>query len=62
MFGSDVKEEKWMNVSAVFNNFPQLETKNLILRETKLTDAPDVFQVFTDDELTKYHDLETAFR
>ncbi|MDF5726492.1 MAG: GNAT family protein [Rhizonema sp. PD38] len=49
-----------MNVSTVFNNFPQLETKNLILRETKLIDAPDIFQVFADVMVTKYHDLETV--
>ncbi len=48
-----------MNINAVFKNFPQLETKNLILRETKITDALDVFQVFADDEVTEYHDLET---
>ncbi|MBH8555461.1 GNAT family N-acetyltransferase [Nostocaceae cyanobacterium CENA357] len=48
------------NLSTAFKNFPQLTTENLILRETKLADAPAVFQVFADDEVTKYHDLETA--
>jgi len=48
------------NLSAAFNNFPQLITENLILRETKLADAPAIFQIFADDEVTKYHDLETA--
>lgn len=49
-----------MHVNADFKDFPQLETKNLILRETKLADAPAVFQIFADDEVTKYHDLDTA--
>ncbi|QLE59442.1 GNAT family N-acetyltransferase [Nostoc sp. TCL26-01] len=44
----------------MFKNFPQLTTKNLILRETTLADAPAVFQIFADDEVTKYHDLDTA--
>lgn len=48
------------NISTVFNNFPTIETENLILRETKLADAQDVFQIFANDEVTKYHDLETA--
>ncbi|MDF5706189.1 MAG: GNAT family protein [Nostoc sp. S4] len=48
------------NLSTVFNNFPQLTTENLILRETKLADVPAIFQIFADDEVTKYHDLETA--
>ncbi|MFQ4140739.1 GNAT family protein [Chlorogloeopsis sp. ULAP02] len=45
--------------SAVFNDFPKLETKNLILRETQLVDASAVFKIFADDEVTKFHDLET---
>jgi [ribosomal protein S5]-alanine N-acetyltransferase len=52
--------KKVQNLSAAFNNFPQLITENLILRETKLADAPAIFQIFADDEVTKYHDLETA--
>ncbi|MFN6570248.1 GNAT family protein [Dendronalium sp. ChiSLP03b] len=48
------------NLSTAFNNFPQLTTENLILRETTLADAPAVFQIFADDKVTKYHDLETA--
>lgn len=43
-----------------FNEFPQLETQNLILRETKLSDAEAVFKIFSDEKVTKYHDLETA--
>ncbi|OUL26782.1 GNAT family N-acetyltransferase [Nostoc sp. T09] len=49
-----------MSINAVFQNFPQLTTENLILRETTITDAPAVFQIFADHEVTKYHDVETA--
>lgn len=48
------------NFSGAFNNFPELTTENLILRETKLADVPAIFQIFADDEVTKYHNLETA--
>ncbi|MFN6560741.1 MAG: GNAT family N-acetyltransferase [Nostoc sp. ChiSLP01] len=48
------------NFSNAFNNFPELTTENLILRETKLADVPAVFQIFANDEVTKYHDLETV--
>jgi [ribosomal protein S5]-alanine N-acetyltransferase len=49
-----------MSINAAFQTFPQLITENLILRETTLNDAPAIFQIFADDAVTKYHDLETA--
>ncbi|BAY08440.1 GNAT family N-acetyltransferase [Calothrix sp. NIES-2098] len=49
-----------MSINAAFQNFPQLTTENLILRETTLNDTPAVFQIFADDAVTKYHDVETA--
>ncbi|KAF3886691.1 MULTISPECIES: GNAT family N-acetyltransferase [Nostocales] len=48
------------NLISAFQNFPRIETKNLILRETKLADAEEVFQIFASDDVTKYHDVETA--
>ncbi|GAA6614965.1 GNAT family N-acetyltransferase [Scytonema sp. NUACC26] len=50
------------NTDTIFKHFPTIETKNLILRETKLADAQDIFQIFANDEVTRYHDLETATR
>lgn len=38
--------------------FPQPETKNLILRATNLSDAEAIFQVFANEDVTNYHDLE----
>ncbi|MCU0537997.1 MAG: GNAT family N-acetyltransferase [Hydrococcus sp. Prado102] len=49
-----------MNQNNAFNKFPQLETENLILRETKLSDAPAIFEVFTDKDVLKYHNIEIA--
>jgi ribosomal-protein-alanine N-acetyltransferase len=43
----------------VFETFPILETARLRLRELKTTDAPAVFQIYADDEITRYYDLET---
>ncbi len=42
----------------MLEEFPQLETENLFLREIKLSDAEAVFQFFSDDEVLKYHDVE----
>jgi [ribosomal protein S5]-alanine N-acetyltransferase len=39
--------------------FPQLETKNLVLRRMYATDAEAVFQIFADDEITTFYDLDT---
>lgn len=41
------------------NEFPQLETKNLILRAATLSDAEAIYQVFADDEVTEYHNSES---
>ncbi|OKH20835.1 hypothetical protein NIES593_17665 [Hydrococcus rivularis NIES-593] len=49
-----------MNKSPTSSQFPKLETKNLILRETKLSDASAIFEIFADDYVTRCHDLETA--
>jgi [ribosomal protein S5]-alanine N-acetyltransferase len=49
-----------MNISNAFKQFPQLETENLILRETKLSDAPAIFEIFTNEDVLKYHDVEAA--
>jgi ribosomal-protein-alanine N-acetyltransferase len=46
----------------LFNEFPQLETENLILRQIQLTDAEAMFKIFSDPSVTQYHDLDTATR
>ena len=38
--------------------FPELETRDLRLREIVRADAEAVFRIFADDEVTRYYDLE----
>jgi [ribosomal protein S5]-alanine N-acetyltransferase len=37
--------------------FPKLETPRLILRQAYLSDAKTIFEILSDAEVTKYHDL-----
>lgn len=39
--------------------FPVLETQRLILRQLTLADAEDMFEYFSQDEVTEYYDLYT---
>ncbi|GMQ78594.1 MAG: GNAT family protein [Anaerolineae bacterium] len=39
--------------------FPELQTANLRLRQLKSSDADALFQIFSNDEVTKYYELET---
>lgn len=41
------------------NMFPQLETERFILRKLTSEDAPDLFHYFSNDEVTKYYDLDS---
>ena len=40
-------------------NFPQIETERLILRAFEETDAINIFNTYSFDEVTRYYDLET---
>jgi [ribosomal protein S5]-alanine N-acetyltransferase len=46
-----------MNLEINQKSFPQLETRNLILREMGPADAEAVFQIFANAEVTRYYDL-----
>lgn len=39
--------------------FPQLETERFILRKLSFDDADDLFDYFSNDEVTKYYDLDS---
>lgn len=41
----------------VFADFPDLETERLWLRELKLSDAEDLFRVFSNPKVMKYYNL-----
>jgi len=43
----------------VFATFPEIETDRLLLREILPDDAPAVFHLFSDDQVTRYYDLTT---
>lgn len=43
---------------AVFNQFPNIETKNLILESFTTQDAEELFKIRSDDRVTKYLDRD----
>ena len=42
----------------MLSQFPELETKHLLLRQVNQSDAKAIFKHFSDKEVLKYHDLE----
>lgn len=48
-----------MTIDNVFLSFPQLETGRLVLRRMQETDAPVIFRILSDDEVTRYYDDAT---
>jgi ribosomal-protein-alanine N-acetyltransferase len=40
-------------------DFPQLTTNRLVLRQFRDSDAGDVFMIFTDPRVTRFHNVET---
>jgi RimJ/RimL family protein N-acetyltransferase len=49
-----------MSIDDVFHSFPQVETRNLILRRIQITDTGAIFSILGDDEVTRYYD-DTTF-
>ncbi len=47
-----------MNILFHFEAFPRLETERLVLREMQPEDAFAIFQIFSDEEVMKYYDME----
>jgi len=48
-----------MTASRVYDQFPELETPRLILRDLDADDADDVLHIFGDAAVTRYYDLDT---
>ena len=48
-----------METSELFDNVPVLETNRLVLRQLTMDDAADYFEIFSDDEVTRYYDVNT---
>lgn len=47
------------DTSSVFAAFPEIETERLILREILPEDAPALYRIFSNEEVTRYYDLVT---
>jgi ribosomal-protein-alanine N-acetyltransferase len=47
-----------MNTDIICDDFPQLETKRLVLREISEIDCNDIFEIFSDEDVLKYYDIE----
>ena len=48
-----------MLTNQAFQIFPQLETKNLVLRRIHPSDASALFKILADDEVTRFYDDDT---
>lgn len=47
-----------MNTEIIGEDFQQLETRRLMLKEITERDCEDVFKIFSDKEVLKYYDIE----
>ena len=45
-------------MTSIFATFPNLQTSHLILRRLRSEDADAVFDLFANDEVTRYYDLD----
>ncbi|CAM4097057.1 GNAT family N-acetyltransferase [Mesobacillus thioparans] len=48
-----------MGLENVFEQFPILETERFYLRKLTTEDAPEMFSYFSQDDVTKYYNLES---
>jgi [ribosomal protein S5]-alanine N-acetyltransferase len=56
---SQLTDPNLQKVEAPVEVFPTLETERLLLREFTFEDAEDVFRIFSQEEVTRFHNLET---
>ncbi|MBU3143993.1 GNAT family N-acetyltransferase [Clostridium sp. CF012] len=47
-----------MPTEIICDDFPQIETKRLILKEISVKDCNYLFEIFSDEEVLKYYDIE----
>lgn len=45
-----------MKLKKIFDKFPRVETKNLILREMQVNDAKDFFEYYSSEKICRYLD------
>ena len=53
------EEENELDIKKVFGNLPELETLRLVIRQFKVTDAKDLYEYCSDDDVTKYLPFDT---
>jgi ribosomal-protein-alanine N-acetyltransferase len=46
-----------IKTQTIFRPFPELETSNLRLKEITAQDAPEIFEIFSDAEITRFLDV-----
>lgn len=46
-------------VDAIFDQFPNLETKRLCLRQIRPSDNQAIFNIFSDPDVTRYYGMES---
>jgi len=49
-----------MSIDEIFQSFPQLEARNLVLRRLQGSDSDAIFKILADNEVTRYYD-EASF-
>lgn len=50
-----------VTINLPLTTFPELATANLRLRELRPHDAPAVYRLYADDEVTRYYDLDSFY-
>jgi ribosomal-protein-alanine N-acetyltransferase len=48
-----------MTISELFESVPTLQTERLLLRQLSTEDADDYFAIFSNDNVTRYYDVDT---
>ena len=49
-----------MSIDEIFQSFPKVETRNLVLRRLQDSDSDALFKILADNEVTRYYD-EASF-
>lgn len=52
------KDVNRLNIEVMVEKFPEIETSRLVLKEIIESDDKDIFEIFSDDEVMKYYDIE----
>jgi len=59
MMHENFSPEAVVTISDLFTNLPALTSDRLVLRQLHSKDAQDYYEIFSDDEVTRYYDVDT---